>query len=749
MVGSAQPLAPAFTPVPVPVPPPSKSEIQRKLSQKASVSPRLGESPKKPKKPIATGPPSAYHPSTMSGNESDTSSVTSSVPPAMTSPNHPTSPILTPATGSVGGLSAIAERKGSHAGSAGGFDDEMELEDVEEGDEEASGSDEEGQEGQGELKRGLEGERVVKSGFLYKKQERRKAWKKKWFVLRTGKLAYYKDNREYSLSRVIDLDNVHTVAPVLVKKHPFTFGIVTSKRTFLAKANSQDEMDDWVRSINTVRRRLSEQREDERTRRERGSSTATAMSVSHSEHQPLSTPTLSSSPTTHTGGYFIARQPSAYSPQQVQSGQSISLHSVPPPSPEATRSISSQLASLSIGPSPSMSGTLGSPRRPSGGFTGIQGIARSVSDTPTRGEPSASSYSSTTGPLSASPHKMQIPAVSSDEDDGEPYFSDPQAAFPSQLQRAQSQSPQQILSPPMSPVDPNKIILNSYLMKRSKGRGRRMWRKRWFYLTSQGLTYTKSHMDLKPLRFIPLSSVLDALETSTTPSDTGTDTDSPIRQNTFRRQGESIRRSSRDKVKGEDDHMFRIITAKRTFVLCAPGEEDEIKWLAAFRALLNRERSSLPSSVPPTQSQQFHIHHHQSHDQHQIHDQQTQTQTQYQSPKQIQNQMIERQVPFIMAQPPTPAGVGSMEETISSPTTQGPPITDVHEGKIGGEVDRGREERLEGIGGDTGVTGLGMGQSSLVLGMRGRSATYTAKSAVAEVVRRFHPEHSNAHEGQV
>lgn len=46
----------------------------------------------------------------------------------------------------------------------------------------------------------------------------------------------------------------------------------------------------------------------------------------------------------------------------------------------------------------------------------------------------------------------------------------------------------------MGGVDPARIILSAYLMKRSKGRGRKVWRKRWFYLTSQGLTYTKSHM---------------------------------------------------------------------------------------------------------------------------------------------------------------------------------------------------------------------------------------------------------------
>lgn len=93
------------------------------------------------------------------------------------SPNasgHPTSPLLTPATTSVGGLSAIAENKF-------GGDEEivsmMELEDVEEEGEEAvegAESASEDEEAHDELQRGMEGQRVVMSGYLYKKQEKRR-----------------------------------------------------------------------------------------------------------------------------------------------------------------------------------------------------------------------------------------------------------------------------------------------------------------------------------------------------------------------------------------------------------------------------------------------------------------------------------------------------------------------------------------------------------------------------------------------
>jgi hypothetical protein len=43
-------------------------------------------------------------------------------------------------------------------------------------------------------------------------------------------------------------------------------------------------------------------------------------------------------------------------------------------------------------------------------------------------------------------------------------------------------------------VDPSRVIMSGYLMKRSHGRGRKVWRKRWWILTSAGLTYAKSHM---------------------------------------------------------------------------------------------------------------------------------------------------------------------------------------------------------------------------------------------------------------
>jgi len=213
------------------------------------------------------------------------------------------------------------------------------------------------------------------------------------------------------------------------------------------------------------------------------------------------------------------------------------------------------------------------------------------------------------------------------------------------------------------------------------------------------------YQDSRPLRFIPLSSVLDALEFHPS-SPSASDSDAPGPQTPTPKPNASppIRLGSRrvlrkddilttppsskakDKDRGENEHTFRLITAKRTFVLCAPSEEDEIKWLAAFRALLNRERGV---SMSPTS--EF-------------------------APR-LPVPMTA--IPTITQQSPTPAL--AIEQSPPPPatpalgTSQGPPILER-------EVPSPPPPPMT----------------------RGRSATYTAVSAVADVVRRFHPEQREA-----
>ncbi|KAI8601198.1 hypothetical protein EDD21DRAFT_290429, partial [Dissophora ornata] len=78
-------------------------------------------------------------------------------------------------------------------------------------------------------------------------------WKKKWFVLRTSKLAYYKDSKEYVLLRIIDIRDIHKAAEVVVKNRAGVFVILTPKRTFTVQAESVAEMEEWIEAINQAK----------------------------------------------------------------------------------------------------------------------------------------------------------------------------------------------------------------------------------------------------------------------------------------------------------------------------------------------------------------------------------------------------------------------------------------------------------------------------------------------------------------
>ncbi|KAI8375412.1 hypothetical protein EDC96DRAFT_497213 [Choanephora cucurbitarum] len=100
----------------------------------------------------------------------------------------------------------------------------------------------------------LKAEKVLKSGYLLKKGEKRRTWKKRWFVLRSTKLAMYKDKKEYKLLRLIDLHEIHKVVQVTTKhKYKFVFAFVTAKRMYYVQANDQQEMDDWFNSVNKAK----------------------------------------------------------------------------------------------------------------------------------------------------------------------------------------------------------------------------------------------------------------------------------------------------------------------------------------------------------------------------------------------------------------------------------------------------------------------------------------------------------------
>ena len=98
--------------------------------------------------------------------------------------------------------------------------------------------------------------------------------------------------------------------------------------------------------------------------------------------------------------------------------------------------------------------------------------------------------------------------------------------------------------------------------------------------------------DTKMHRQIPLCQILDAFEYDVPPT-----TVPP-----------SHARGGSDEVDHTlSKHIFKIVTTKRTLVLCVPSEEEEIQWLSAVRALIARRSDAgvVPGDVQGTPAAKF------------------------------------------------------------------------------------------------------------------------------------------------
>ncbi|KAI8092830.1 uncharacterized protein BX664DRAFT_259958 [Halteromyces radiatus] len=97
----------------------------------------------------------------------------------------------------------------------------------------------------------------VPSGKALELLQTEKTWKKRWFVLRTTKLAMYKDKKEYKLLRIIDLHDIHSVVQVTSKnKYRYVFAIITPKRMYYVQADDQKTMDGWFEAIDHAKEEL-------------------------------------------------------------------------------------------------------------------------------------------------------------------------------------------------------------------------------------------------------------------------------------------------------------------------------------------------------------------------------------------------------------------------------------------------------------------------------------------------------------
>ncbi|KAF9419434.1 hypothetical protein BGZ94_009428, partial [Podila epigama] len=94
----------------------------------------------------------------------------------------------------------------------------------------------------------------------------------------------------------------------------------------------------------------------------------------------------------------------------------------------------------------------------------------------------------------------------------------------------------------------SRVVRQGHLIK--LGNAYKTWKKKWFVLRGDNLTYYKNTKEYQPHGIIPLNTVIDCLQT--------------------------------DPVSKTKQYCLRIVTSKRSFVCCAPDEDTLLQWLDAL-----------------------------------------------------------------------------------------------------------------------------------------------------------------------
>ncbi|GKV26195.1 hypothetical protein SLEP1_g35538 [Rubroshorea leprosula] len=93
-----------------------------------------------------------------------------------------------------------------------------------------------------------------RTGWLTKQGDYIKTWRRRWFVLKQGKLLWFKDpysvNRSSTPRGVVSVDTCLTVKGAEdVLNKPFAFELSTGQSTMYFVADSEKEKEDWINSI--------------------------------------------------------------------------------------------------------------------------------------------------------------------------------------------------------------------------------------------------------------------------------------------------------------------------------------------------------------------------------------------------------------------------------------------------------------------------------------------------------------------
>ncbi|KAG2219958.1 hypothetical protein INT45_002172 [Circinella minor] len=380
----------------------------------------------------------------------------------------------------------------------------------------------------------LQTEKSVKSGYLLKKGEKRRTWKKRWFVLRTTKLAMYKDSKEYKLLRIIDLHEVHSVVHVTSRnKYKYMFAISTPKRMYYLQADNQHELDNWIAAIKQTKSELAlyDADDDESLV---GRDQAIAKDIVSSYKSTNSTSSHPKQPTSPTFSQQRRRQSSssATSSFQLDKRSSTGHHPMLSSSPV-------DIPKKHHRPEPFQINT-----------THLMGSTASSSSLEHQQHPGLSSYvTGQTYPLSPiSDHQAQMhvaDALASSEDDDDEY------SWTEDMANVQQEE------------NRNRVLIDGYLLKLGRNKG---WRKRWFVLRTDTLAYYEDDKEYAPHRIIPLTHIIDSLEIE------------PISKN--------------------KKYCFKIVIPKRSYILCASSEMELESWLNALSIAVRRAKTDSNQTCP-------------------------------------------------------------------------------------------------------------------------------------------------------
>ncbi|KAF9988536.1 hypothetical protein BGZ75_009199 [Mortierella antarctica] len=413
----------------------------------------------------------------------------------------------------------------------------------------------------------LQDGQIIKAGYLMKKGERLK---------------------EYELLRIIDIRDVHRAAEVPVKHKSGVFVILTPRRTFTLQANDVSEMRDWVHAINQAKihfeftasssdldssagstvqlgipqLQYQQQQEQPHQSNDERANRQSVFGVLLPKRQLHTTLSLADPDLLGKGRPILDKNGNVMSPLQASAPNTSSSNWTP--APLALDWLSSQPASsrraagLSLVTTGTQAMRISSPSSPRmeqvhagdglivGSFS--SGLSYTGTNAPTAtasvpGTPSSPGNFGAEFFSTATDYNLS----SGEEDIGD----DPSVLEAGRLAYEMNAPASGIVTGEQLE---SKVVRQGYLLK--FGNKYKTWRKKWFVLRGDKLTYYKNMKEYQPHGIIPLTTIIDCLQT--------------------------------DPVSKSKQYCLRIVTAKRSFVCCAPDEDTLLQWLDVLHVECDR-----------------------------------------------------------------------------------------------------------------------------------------------------------------